>query len=87
MSNAAGRPAEPIREAWAMRFGLDSHRMRMQLTDALLWQLTRYRNDEARRLILGISILQDLDIEILADCVRGAVIVKCKREQMRRDRA
>jgi hypothetical protein len=50
-----GHPAEPIREAWAMRFGLHTPKQRAKLTTFLCWQLCQCRDDEARRLLLGKS--------------------------------
>ena len=56
MSYFDGRKADPIREAWHLRFGIvESFRRSDRLTLALMLQLSQCRNDEARRLILGIS--------------------------------
>ena len=55
MKHAGGRPAEPEREAWAMRFGLSWKKRINILTDRMIWQLSRCRSDEARRLLLGVS--------------------------------
>jgi hypothetical protein len=46
-----------VREAWMLRFGLSYHHPDQWLPDNLLWQLSRCRDDEARRLILGKSEL------------------------------
>ena len=56
MKHTGGRPVELIRLAWAMRFGLHTRRQRRMITPFLCWQLCQCRNDEARRLILGMSI-------------------------------
>lgn len=56
MSNPVGHPTEPIRKAWAMRFGIDDrHHKCTDLTDQMMNQLSRCKSDEARRIILGIS--------------------------------
>jgi hypothetical protein len=45
-----------IRKAWCIRFGISwTRKHRLWLTDEIMWQLCRCRNDEARRLILGVS--------------------------------
>jgi hypothetical protein len=46
-----------ILQAWSQRFGLS----RRQTRDAkeFLWQLCLCRSDEARRLILGVSLMDD----------------------------
>jgi hypothetical protein len=55
MSHAGGHPAEPVMEAWAMRFGL-THLQRWRVfTPKMCWQLCQCRGDEQRRLILGVS--------------------------------
>ena len=56
MSSPAGRRADLMRLAWAMRFGI-THRVHNSddLRDALLRQLSFCKSDEARRLILGIK--------------------------------
>ena len=47
---------DPIREAWILRFDLAKwHINPYKLSDALLFQLSQCKNDEARRLILGMS--------------------------------
>ena len=57
MNNPAGRPADLIREAWALRFGINSFsRIDHKLTDALMCQLSHCKTDSCRRLILGISV-------------------------------
>jgi len=38
--------------AWAIRFGLNTHK---RISTRLCWQLCQCRSDEARRLILGVS--------------------------------
>jgi hypothetical protein len=48
------RTPDPIRQAWQLRFGL-SYRQARRLTDKMLWRLSQCRNDEARRIILGVS--------------------------------
>ena len=50
-----GYPAETVREAWAMRFGLTEKVKFLLLTPQICWQLGMCRSDEARRLILGVS--------------------------------
>ena len=54
MKHPVGHPAEPVREAWAMRFGIKGKFQRL-LTSAMCWQLCRCRDDSARRLLLGVS--------------------------------
>ena len=54
MKHPVGHPAEPIRLAWSMRFGL-TNKQRKRLTDAFCWQLCLCRDDAARRLLLGVS--------------------------------
>jgi len=55
------RPSTPERwmvlerKAWMMRFGLSYKRPDHWLPDEMLLQLSRCRDDEARRLILGKS--------------------------------
>jgi hypothetical protein len=49
-----GRPGCPIREAWTMRFNLPQVNDRRVMTDSICRQLSFCRDDEARRLILGI---------------------------------
>lgn len=44
-----------IRQAYEMRFGL-TEKVKNSLTKKDLWQLCQCRNDEARRLLLGVSI-------------------------------
>jgi hypothetical protein len=55
MKHPVGHPAEPVREAWAMRFGLHTLKQRALLTPFLCWQLCLCRDDSARRLLLGVS--------------------------------
>ena len=55
MKHPGGHPTEPVRDAWAMRFGLRTAKQRALLTPSLCWQLCQCRDDEARRLILGLS--------------------------------
>lgn len=54
MSNPVGRPPDPVREAWMMRFKMPENRSH-EFTDALMAQLSHCRSDSARRLILGVS--------------------------------
>jgi hypothetical protein len=44
-----------IRMAWRMRFNLSERQVRSYLTVEGMWQLSKCRSDEARRLLLGIS--------------------------------
>ncbi len=47
---------DPIRKAWVLRFSLTPcHARGDKLPDAMLHQLSLCKNDEARRLILGVS--------------------------------
>ena len=56
MKLPVGRPPDPIRQAWALRFGLNPLNLEQnRFPESLLWQLCRCRNDEARRLVLGVS--------------------------------
>jgi hypothetical protein len=55
MSHPGGRPADPVREAWALRFGLTEKQRFKFLTSEVCWQLSMCRSDEARRLLLGVS--------------------------------
>ena len=52
-----GGYVNPIKEAWALRFGFDIHKPKAKhiFLDAVCWQLCQCRTDEARRLILGVS--------------------------------
>ena len=50
--NPFGRPAEPIVEAWSMRFGLTPKQMTRLRPPAFCWQLFLCRSDEARRILL-----------------------------------
>ncbi len=52
-----GGYSDPILEAWALRFGLDYHTsfVRRLLSERTCWQLSMCRDDEARRLLLGVS--------------------------------
>ena len=53
--NPAGRPMDPVREAYVLRFGVDLYQASRLLDNALLCQLSECKSDEARRLILGKS--------------------------------
>ena len=45
-----------IRKAWCIRFGISwTRKHRLWLTDEIIWQLCRCRDDMARRIILGVS--------------------------------
>ena len=55
MSHPGGHPAEPIAEAWELRFGVKVTQPTRLFTPALCWQLCQCRGDEQRRLILGVS--------------------------------
>lgn len=58
MSNLGRPAADRIGDAWALRFNLQVGRrenLMRWLTPELCWQLCRCRNDEARRLLLGVS--------------------------------
>ena len=55
MSKPVGRPADLVREAWAMRFNITTERMKRDLSWSLLAQLSFCKSDEARRIILGVS--------------------------------
>lgn len=57
--HSGGRPCEPVKEAWALRFGLCTFRQWRLLTPLLCWQLCQCRSDEARRLILGVGLKDD----------------------------
>ena len=46
---------DPIVEAWEMYFNLPPYYFSHQQTDAICTQLSQCKNDEARRLVLGIS--------------------------------
>lgn len=51
------RPPDIIREAWCLRFNLHNRdEDRGFMCASLMRQLSRCRSDEARRLILGISL-------------------------------
>lgn len=52
--NLGGRPVDPIREAWKLRYGF-SRRQAKRLVTSLLIQLSMCRSEEARRLILGVK--------------------------------
>lgn len=54
MKRPEGHPAEPVRLAWALRFGVKGNFQRL-LTSAMCWQLCLCRNDVARRILLGVS--------------------------------
>lgn len=57
MSNPVGNPnffIDPIREAWMLRFCM-TKRQAMELSEAMMAQLSYCTSDEARRIILGIS--------------------------------
>ena len=49
------RPAEPIREAWALRFGLTKRQRITVLSAKKCEQLSMCKSDEARRILLGVS--------------------------------
>ena len=55
MSHPGGHPAEPVREAWALRFGLTRKQRITLLSVKKCEQLSMCRSDEARRLLLGVS--------------------------------
>ena len=50
-----GHPAEMVRYAWALRYGLTAKQWYALLTPQMCWQLGMCRSDEARRLLLGAS--------------------------------
>jgi hypothetical protein len=55
----AGRPLNPRRQAWALRFPelrkhSANHLRRRLLTERMMDHLDRCRDDEARRVLLGI---------------------------------
>jgi hypothetical protein len=55
VTHTGGRKAEPVREAWAMRFNL-TRKQRASLLDVkMCQQLCMCLSDEARRLLLGVS--------------------------------
>lgn len=56
MKHAGGRPCQPEPYAWMMRFGVVLTSPRRLLTSRLCWQFCQCRSDEARRLILGVSL-------------------------------
>jgi len=55
MKHAGGRPAEPVRLAWAPRFGLTAKQKVNILTVEMCWQLCWCKDDTARRLLVGVS--------------------------------
>jgi hypothetical protein len=55
MKNLGGRPKDERRWAYVKRFGLNPIRPHHKLTTKLLDQLDRCKDDEARRLILGVK--------------------------------
>lgn len=55
MSHPGGHPAEPVREAWAIRFNLTRKQRALLLDVKMCQQLCMCLSDEARRLLLGVS--------------------------------
>ena len=55
MKHPGGRPAEPVRLAWELRFGLTEKQKVKLLTPDMCWQLCQCRDDVDRRILLGVS--------------------------------
>jgi hypothetical protein len=50
-----GGYSNPVREAWALRFGIHPTKLCVLLNDAMCKQLAGCKDDMARRLILGVK--------------------------------
>jgi hypothetical protein len=55
MPNPVGRPPDIERDAWMLRFGMSEGKAK-ELSDIFMRQLSLCKSDEARRIILGITI-------------------------------
>lgn len=55
MKHTGGRKAEPVRDAWAIRFNLTRKQRACLLNVRMCQQLSMCKSDEARRLLLGCS--------------------------------
>lgn len=54
MPNLGGRPGNPARALWRLRFGL-TPKQAADLNEDMLLQLYQCKDDEARLLLLGVS--------------------------------
>jgi hypothetical protein len=59
MPKPVGRPPEFPRDAWMLRLGMSEGKAK-ELSDIFMRQLSRCKSDEARRIILGITIKEEL---------------------------
>lgn len=62
MGYGSGRKMCMVREAWVLRFNIEATRPHRLLNDKVMCQLSMCRSDEARRLILGVSIAEDQEL-------------------------